>query len=63
MKEVLCAYEIGDMVCSKPEWTDGPNNIPTGRIVQIKPWDGEGAIHVEDEKRAFAAYVFELLEP
>ena len=60
MKEVLCTYEIGDTVRPKPEWMDDPNNIPSGRIMQIEPWGGEDAIHVEGEKRAFAGFVFEL---
>jgi hypothetical protein len=34
--------------------------VPSGRIVRIEPWGDEGAIYVERERRAFAAYVFEL---
>ena len=62
MKEVFGAYKIGDVVRPKPEWTDDPNDIPSGRVVQIALWGGEGAIHVGDEPRLFAAYVFELLK-
>jgi hypothetical protein len=33
--------------------------VPAGRIVAIAPWGDDGAIYVEGERRAFAAYVFE----
>jgi hypothetical protein len=49
----------GDRVKPKPEWRDDPNQIPTGIIVEIAPWGTCGAIYVEGERRAFAAYVFE----
>jgi hypothetical protein len=51
------------VVCPKPEWIGDPNNIPSGRIVQIELWGDEGAIHVESSRRVFAGFVFELLEP
>ena len=56
MKEVFGAYKIGDAVRPKPEWTDDPNDIPSGRVVQIEPWGDEGAIYVGDERRAFVGH-------
>ena len=58
--KIELALKIGDRVQPRSEWKDDPNSVPTGRIVQIEPWGGEGAIHVEGEKRAFAGFVFEL---
>ena len=60
MKEVLCVYKIGDTVRPRSEWIGDPNNIPSGRIVQIEPRGDEGAIYVEGKRRALAAYKFEL---
>lgn len=52
-------FSIGDIVKPKPEWVGDPNNVPFGRIIRIAPWGKCGAIYVEGERRAFAAYVFE----
>lgn len=54
--------KVGDMVCSKPEWIGDPNNIPTGRVERIEKFGTDGAIFVEGERRAFAGYVFEVVE-
>jgi hypothetical protein len=51
---------VGDIVEPRPEWVGDPNQIPTGRIVWIEPFGKDGAIFVEGERRAFAAYVFQL---
>jgi hypothetical protein len=51
---------VGDIVEPRPEWVGDPNQIPTGRIVRIESFDKDGAIYVEGERRAFAAYVFQL---
>jgi hypothetical protein len=53
-------FKRDDRVRPRPEWKDDPNNVPSGRIVWIEPLGEDGAIHVEGEQRAFAAYVFEL---
>jgi len=53
---------VGDTVKPKPEWENDPNRVPSGRVVRIEPWGSEGAIHVEGERRVFAAYVFEKVE-
>ena len=50
---------VGDRVQPRSEWIGDPNNVPSGRIVQIEPWGEAAAIHVEGEPRLFAAYVFE----
>ena len=52
-------FEVGDMIMPKAEWKDDPNCIPSGRIVKIEPFGKDGAIYVEGERRAFAAYVFD----
>jgi hypothetical protein len=49
-------FRVGDHVEPRPEWRD---QVPTGRIVRIEPWGKDGAIYVEGERRAFAAYVFQ----
>lgn len=54
-------FAVGDIVKPKPEWIGDPNNVPSGRIVKIESFGRDGAIHVEGERRAFAAYVFELV--
>ena len=48
-------FKLGDRVRPRPEWKDDPNNVPSGRIVWIEPLGEDGAIHVEGERRAFAA--------
>jgi hypothetical protein len=53
---------VGDRVRPRPEWRDDPNKIPTGRVVRTEPWGHGLAIYVEDETRAFADYVFELVK-
>jgi hypothetical protein len=55
-------FRVGDQVWPRPEWREDPNRVPSGRIVRIEPWGDEGAIYVEGERRAFAAYVFVLDE-
>ena len=57
----LSLFAIGDNVRPKPEWIGDPNNVPAGRVVKIEPWGNEGALHIEGERRVFAAYVFERL--
>ena len=52
-------FRVGDKVRPRPGWREDPNRVPSGRIVRIEPWGDEGAIYVEGERRAFAAYVFE----
>jgi hypothetical protein len=52
-------FKIGDRVQPKPEWHNDPNKIPTGIVRKIELWGSEGALYVGDERRAFAAYVFE----
>ena len=52
-------WRVGDKMRPRPEWRDDPNKVPSGRIVRIEPWGDDGAIYVEAERRAFAAYVFE----
>ena len=59
----VSAFSVGDMVRPRSEWRADPNNVPSGPIVQIEPWGGEGAIHIAGERRAFAGYVFEQVEP
>jgi hypothetical protein len=54
-------FKIGDMVRPKQEWRDDPNNVPSGRVRTIAPWGNEGTLYVGDERRAFAAYVFEKI--
>ena len=54
--------EVGDQVEPRPEWRDDPNRIPSGRIVRIETFGKDGAIYVEGERRAFAAYVFQLVK-
>ena len=56
-------FKLGDCVRPKPEWKDDPNRIPTGTVRRIEPWGDEGAIYVGDERRAFAGYLFEQVEP
>jgi hypothetical protein len=58
-KRTKIRFKIGDLVRPTKEWKDDPNNVPTGRIVRIEPWGTDGAIYVEGERRAFAAYVFQ----
>jgi hypothetical protein len=55
----LAKFQIGDKVRPRPEWRDDPNNVPTGRVRAIEPFGSDGALHVGDERRAFAGYVFE----
>ena len=55
----MSRFRVGDKVRPKLEWREDPNRVPAGRIVRIEPWGDEGAIYVEGERRAFAAYVFE----
>lgn len=57
------AFEIGDVVRPRAEWIGDPNNVPSGPVVARAPWGNEGSFYVGDEKRAFAAYVFELVSP
>lgn len=57
-----CAFKIGDRVRPRPEWKDDPNKVPTGVVRLIAPF-GDGALYVGNERRAFAAYVFELVKP
>ena len=59
---VTVRFKVGDQVKPRPEWREDPNRIPSGRIVRIEPWGDVGAIYVEGEHRAFAAYVFALDE-
>ena len=54
---------VGDQVKPRPEWIDDPNDIPTGCVIKIEPWGDDGAIYVAGERRAFAAYVFEVFSP
>lgn len=54
-------FAIGDHVRPKPEWITDPNNVPAGRVVKIEPWGNEGALHIEGERRVFAAHVFERM--
>jgi hypothetical protein len=56
----LYRFKTGDLVCPRLEWKDDPNRIPAGTVRKIELWGDEGAIHVGAERRAFAAYVFEL---
>jgi hypothetical protein len=55
----LAKFQIGDKVRPRPEWRDDPNNIPTGCVRAIEPFGNDGALYVDDERRAFADYVFE----
>ena len=49
---------VSDIVRPKPEWESDLNRVPTGGIVRrVEPWGSAGAIYVEGEKRAFAAFV------
>ena len=52
---------VGDIVEPRPEWVNDPNQVPTGRIVRIETFGKDGAIYVEGERRAFAAYVFQRM--
>ena len=52
-------FRVGDKVKPRPEWRDDSNRVPSGRIVRIEPFGDDGAIYVEGERRAFAAYVFQ----
>lgn len=52
-------FKIGDIVEPRPEWLDDANDVPRGRIVKIESFGSDGAIYVEGELRAFAAYVFQ----
>ncbi len=52
-------FAVGEYVVPKPEWIGSSNNVPSGRIRAIAPWGKEGALYVGDERRAFAAYVFD----
>jgi hypothetical protein len=56
-------FAVGDLVRPKPEWSDTPNNAPSGRVRGIATWGKDGALYVGDERRAFAAYVFEREDP
>ncbi len=55
----MAEYAVGDRVRPKPEWIGSSNNIPSGIVREIAPWGKAGALYVGDERRAFAAYVFE----
>jgi hypothetical protein len=59
MPRVQSRLRVGDKVRPRSEWREDPNQVPAGRIVAIAPWGDDGAIYVEGERRAFAAYVFE----
>jgi len=54
---------VGDIVRPKPEWVGSSNNVPSGPVRRIESWGKDGALYVGDEKRAFAAYVFERVDP
>jgi hypothetical protein len=56
-------FKLGDRVRPRPEWRDDPNRILSGVVRKIEPWGDEKAIYVDDERRAFAGYVFERVEP
>jgi hypothetical protein len=55
----MSIFKVSDRVRPRPEWRDDPNKIPTGFVRKIEPWGKDGVLYVGDEKRAFAAYVFE----
>jgi hypothetical protein len=57
----LYRFKLGDCVRPKPEWKDDPNRIPAGTVRRVEAWGSEGALYVGNERRAFAAYVFEPL--
>lgn len=52
-------FRVGDMVKPRPEWIGSPNNVPSGRVREVAKFGEDGALYVEGERRAFAAYVFE----
>ncbi len=56
-------FAVGDIVRPKPEWVDSANNVPSGIVRKIAPFGTDGALYVGDERRAFAGYVFERVEP
>ena len=58
----MISFRVGDKVRPRPEWKDDPNNIPSGVVRRIELWRDVGALYVGDERRAFAAYVFEHAE-
>ena len=53
---------VGDYVRPKPEWIGDPNQVPTGLVTHVAPWGRGVAVYVGDELRAFADYVFEVLD-
>lgn len=55
-------FAVGDFVKPKPEWIGDPNNVPTGIVREVVPWGDVGAIYVEGERHAFAAYVFDKVD-
>ncbi len=55
----MTRFAVGDRVRPKPEWIGSPNNVPSGIVREIAPWGKDGALYVGDERRAFAAGVFE----
>ena len=60
--KIKLRFKVGDYVRPRPERKDDPNNIPAGVVRRIEPWGDVGALYVSDERRAFAAYVFEHAE-
>lgn len=56
-------FAVGDLVKPKTEWVGDPNCIPSGRVNKIAPFGSDGAVYVDGDHRAFAAYVFDLQDP
>lgn len=52
---------LGTIVKPRPEWIGDPNNVPTGQVRALA-MSGRAA-YVGDEPRAFATYVFDVVEP
>jgi hypothetical protein len=52
--------KLGDFVRPRPEWIGDPNNVPNGRV---RAFGMSGfAVYVGAERRAFGAYVFDLVD-
>jgi hypothetical protein len=56
----MLKFKVGDKVRPRLEWREDPNRVPSGRVREIAPFGEDGALYVGDERRAFAAHVFEF---
>lgn len=55
-------FDIGTKLQPREEWRDDRNAVPSGEVKAREKWGRHGCYRVGDDRRFFAAYVFEVVQ-